>query len=341
MYSFKNDYSELAHPRILELLNKYAIEQNSGYGHDDHTKRAIEYIKRHFTKDVDVHLLIGGTSTNKIVISHALRPYEAVISVETGHINVHETGAIEATGHKILTTPGRDGKITSEEIIKVYQEHNDEHMVKPKMVYISNSTEIGTIYTKKELTEISQTCKELGLYLFLDGARLGVALTAEGNDLTLDDIANLTDAFYIGGTKNGALIGEAVIISNDALKPFFRYSIKTNGGLLAKGYLTGIQFEALFSDDLFFQLAQHANNCATTLKDGLKELGIEFLNESPTNLQFVILDNKVIEPLRKKYNFEVWEKRLDQTVIRLVTSWATNPNEVKNFLTDLQQLLNQ
>lgn len=341
MYSFRNDYSELAHPRILSLLNQYANEQNSGYGHDYHTKKAIELIKKHFTKDVDIHLLIGGTSCNKIVIAHALRPYEAVIAVESGHINVHETGAIEKTGHKILTTPGVNGKITKEEIIKIYQNHDDEHMVKPKMVYISNSTEIGTIYSKQELTEIYQTCQELGLYLFVDGARIGVALTATENDLTLDDMAHLTDVFYIGGTKNGALIGEAVVIVNDQLKSFFRHSIKNNGGLLAKGYLTGIQFEALFSDDLFFQLAKHANHCALVLKSGLQNLGVKLASDSPTNQQFVIFNQEVINQLRENYTFDIWENCGDEAIVRLVTSWATDINAVYQFLSDLKQILNK
>lgn len=339
MYSFKNDYSEMTHPKVFKLMREFAEEQHSGYGHDDHTKRATILIKKHFTKDVDVHLLIGGTSTNKIVISHALKPYEAVISVESGHINVHETGAIEATGHKILTTPGINGKITSKEIFDIYNYHNDEHMVKPKMVYISNSTEIGTIYNKMELTDIYNTCQELNLLLFLDGARLGVALTSEENDLTLDDIAHLTDVFYIGGTKNGALLGEAVIITNDELKDYFRYSVKTNGGLLAKGYLIGIQFEALFSDNLFFELAKHANHCAQLLKNGLARLGVGFLTSSPTNQQFVVLENSVIKTLEKKYLFEEWEQGLTKTVIRLVTSWATDEKAVIQFLEDVKAII--
>jgi threonine aldolase len=259
--------------------------------------------------------------------------------VTSGHINVHETGAIEACGHKLLTVKGTDGKITPQEIHELFRVHCDEHMVMPKMVYLSDSTEIGTIYTKKELTAISKTCKDLGLYLYLDGARLGVALTAKENDLMLNDIASLTDVFYIGGTKNGALIGEAVVIINPDLKEDFRFSIKQNGGLLAKGFLTGIQFEALFTDDLFFKLAQHANDTASALKEGLKALKVEFASNSPTNQQFIILDNDIITELEKHYLFETWEKNDDKSSIRLVTSWATDMNEVRMFLAFLKGLL--
>jgi threonine aldolase len=339
MYSFKNDYSELAHQDVMDLMIKTLSEQNNGYGLDVHTEKAKMLIKKYLTPNVDIHLLVGGTSANKIVISHLLKPYQAVISVATGHINVHETGAIEACGHKVLTVKGADGKITPQEIAEVCRVHSDEHMVMPKMVYLSDSTEIGTIYTKKELAAISKACKDLGLYLYLDGARLGVALTAKENDLTLDDIARLTDTFYIGGTKNGALIGEAVVIVNPDLKDDFRFSIKQNGGLLAKGFLTGIQFEALFTDNLFFRLAQHANDAARILKEGLKAINVKFASDSPTNQQFIILDNDIIAELEKHYLFEIWEKQQNRSSIRLVTSWATDMNEIPRFIAFVKGLL--
>lgn len=340
MISFKNDYSEIAHKNILDLLYKASNEQNNGYGLDDHSMKAKALIKYHLKKEnVDIHFLTGGTSCNKIAISHILRPHQAVISVASGHINVHETGAIEATGHKVLTVKGVNGKITRDEIIDIVRSHTDEHMVMPKMVYISNSTEIGTIYKKNELEEIYSICKELGLYLYLDGARLGVALTSNENDLTLEDIANLTDIFYIGGTKNGAMLGEALVIINEDIKEDFRYSIKLNGGMLAKGFVVGIQFEALFSNNLFFDLAKSTNEKAMLLKNGLQKLGIELEFDSPTNQQFLILDDNVVEQLKKNYKFEIWEKQRNKTIIRLVTSWATTSEAVTTLLDDLEILL--
>jgi len=340
MISFKNDYSEVAHKDILDLLNKVSLEQNNGYGLDKHSEKAKKLIQAELKNDTcDIHFLVGGTSCNKIAISHILRPHQAVISVASGHINVHETGAIEATGHKILTVKGIDGKITKDEIIDVVRTHTDEHMVMPKLVYISNSTEIGTIYSKKELEELYTICKELNLYLYLDGARLGVALTCEENDLTLEDITNLTDMFYIGGTKNGAMLGEAFVIVNQNLKESFRHSIKLNGGMLAKGFVIGVQFEALFSNKLFFDLAKNANETASLLKKGLKYLGVKLAFDSPTNQQFLILDKKVEQELAKKYEFEIWERKKDKTIIRLVTSWATKKETVNIFLADLKSIV--
>jgi threonine aldolase len=341
MYSFRNDYSELVHKDILDLMIKSASEQNLGYGLDKHCELARKYIKKHLGQDlnVEIHFLVGGTSCNKIVIAHSLKPYEAVISVESGHINVHESGAIEANGHKVLTVPGKEGKITPEEINFVYKSHKDEHMVVPRMVYISNSTEIGTIYRKCELEAISETCKKLGLLLFIDGARLGVALKSEENDLSLSDIARYSDVFYIGGTKNGAMIGEALVIVNDNLKTRFRNTLKQNGGMLAKGYLVGIQFEALFQNDLFFRLAAQANKMANILKMGLKDLKVKLAYDSPTNQQFITLSRILVEKLRKSYDFEIWEEHDDNTTIRLVTSWATNEEAIYRFLEDLKKLL--
>ncbi len=341
MYSFKNDYSEGAHPRILEALAEASRVQNEAYGKDCHSMRAAEFIREKIAcKDADVHFLSGGTQTNLTAISSFLRPHEAAVCADTGHINVHETGSIEATGHKVLTAPCADGKLTPELVDSVLQIHTDEHMVKPKLVYISNSTEVGTIYSKSELTSLSDYCKEKNLYLFLDGARLGSALTAEGADLTLQDIAGATDAFYIGGTKNGALLGEALIIVNQALKEDFRYSLKQKGAMLAKSMLLGIQFEALFQDDLYFKLAKHANDAAKRLRDTIAEAGLKFLAFSPTNQLFPILPNRLIESLHDAYDFEIWKKISgEETAIRLVTSWATPDHVVDGFIRDFKGYL--
>lgn len=336
MYSFKNDYSELAHENILQLMNEYLSEQHLGYGLDSHSEKAKQLIKKYIERDVEIHFLIGGTSCNKIVISHALRPFEAVISVDTGHINVHEAGAIEASGHKIITVSGVDGKITVAAIKSVLKSHQGEHMVIPKMVYISNSTEIGTIYSKAELSEIYSFCQDNDLLLYIDGARLGVALTCEENDLTLNDISNLCDCFYLGGTKNGALLGEALIVCNLSLNEGLRNSIKLNGGMLAKGFLIGMQFEALFTDELFFNLGKIANRNAKILADGLKHLGVEFAYPSPTNQQFVRLDNQTIAKLKEAFAFEIWESGEEKSIIRLVTSWATTPEAIKEFINFLK-----
>ena len=340
MYSFKSDYSEGAHTNILEALMKTNFEQTDGYGEDFYTQEAVTLIKEKVQReDVDIHLLVGGTQTNLTAISAFLRPHEAVIAAVTGHINVHETGAIEATGHKVLTVPSLDGKVNVLEVEKVVDLHIDEHMVKPKMVYISNTTEVGTIYTKKELEAISTYCKQKGLYLFLDGARLGSALMCAENDLTLADIARLTDAFYIGGTKNGALMGEALVICNEMLKSDFRYYIKQKGGLLAKGRLLGIQFVQLFKEDLYFELADHANKMADILRAGIKKAGYEFFVDSPSNQIFVIFPNEVIDLLKEKFSFSVWEKIDDKkTAIRLVTSWATKQEGVDEFVATLNAM---
>lgn len=340
MYSFRNDYSELVHPEILELMKQTLTEQNLGYGLDKHSDLARRLIQEKIrNNNVGIHFLVGGTSCNKIVIAHSLKPYEAVISVDSGHINVHESGAIEASGHKILLVSGENGKITPEKIELVCSKHSGEHMVVPRMVYISNSTEIGTIYKKRELEAIYRKCQELDLYLFIDGARLGVALTADENDLTLADIAEMSDVFYIGGTKNGAMLGEALVIVNPGLKEGFRNTLKQNGGMLAKGYLLGIQFEALFTDKLIFRLARHANEMAMSLKVGLKNLNIKFAFDSPTNQQFIVLDNRIVQALTENYDFEIWEKNKETTTIRLVTSWATTQDAIDSFLQDLEALL--
>lgn len=341
MISFKNDYSEGALPEIIEAMVKSNLEQTVGYGMDEYCARAAEKIKKRINcPDAQVHFLVGGTQTNQTCISAFLRSYEAVIGVKTAHINVHETGAIEATGHKVIAMEGADGKITPQDIRMAVAYHEDEHMVKPKMVYISDSTEIGTIYHKAELEEISFCCKELGLYLYLDGARLGSALTAEGNDLTLEDIAALTDAFYIGGTKNGALFGEAVVLTNPALQKEFRYSIKQHGGMLAKGRLLGIQFDCLFTDDLFFKAAAHANQMAMKLKKGLADCGITFMADSVTNQQFPIFTEEQTEVLNREFLFEHNGKTEDnKNVIRFCTSWATKEENVEHLLNTVKAML--
>jgi threonine aldolase len=326
-----NDYSEGAHPRVLELLMKANLEQNTGYGEDTHTAKAKEYIKKWMNKeDVDIHFIPGGTQTNLLVISSFLKSYQCVIAADTGHINVHETGAIEATGHKVVAMPCMDGKLTPAIIQAALDHHTDEHMVQPKMVYISNSTELGTIYTKAELAAIHHICKANGLLLFMDGARMGSALTCKANDLELSDIAELVDVFYIGGTKNGALLGEALIICKEELKADFRYSIKQRGALMAKGFVVGIQFEALFQDNLFFELGAHANEMAQEIASILSKNGYSFYAEPITNQLFPILPNALLAKLEKEFLFSV-QKKIDDdnSAIRFVTSWATTAKSVE------------
>lgn len=337
MYSLKNDYSEGAHPRILEAFMKTNMEQTVGYGLDEYSEEAKLLIKKRIENTkAEIHFLVGGTQTNQTAIAAFLKPYQAAVSADTGHINVHETGAIEATGHKVVTVKTKDGKLTPELIHEIISIHIDEHMVQPKLVYISNSTELGTVYNKKELEAIYSYCKEHGLYLYLDGARLGAAIASGKTDLVLKDFAKLTDAFYIGGTKNGALFGEALVIINDELKKDFRYMIKQNGGMLAKGRLLGIQFLELFKDDLYFELADHADKMAMKLKEGMLEKGYKFICDSYTNLQFPIMSNEEIARLQDIFQFEIIEKRNEnQSVIRLVTSFATTKETVEEFIKKL------
>lgn len=338
MYSFNNDYSEGAHPKILEAMINANLTQNAGYGLDVHCLRAAELIRKEIRRDdADVHFITGGTQTNLITIGTALRPWQAVIATDKGHVNVHETGAIEATGHKVLAMPSPDGKLTPALIRKALDCHTDEHMVQPKMVYISNSTEIGTQYTKAELEAIHHICRQKDLYLFLDGARLGSALTSKENDLTLEDIARLTDVFYIGGTKNGALFGEALVICHPDLKPDFRCMVKQRGAMMAKGWLLGIQFEELFRDSLFYDLAAHANEMASILRKGIEACGYSFYSASATNQLFPILPDPTLEKLGEDFLFSVQEKVDDShTAIRLVTSWATSEEECRRFVKALE-----
>ncbi len=332
MISFRNDYSEVAHPRILQKLLDYARLQNDGYGLDTHSAAAANSIRRHLGRDADIHFIPGGTQTNLLVIAACLRPFECVLTCDTGHINVHETGAIEATGHKVVTVPHQNGKITPEGIRTLFDAHEGEHMVKPRMVYLSNSTELGTVYTKAELTAIRKVCDELGLLLFLDGARLGSALCSAFNDLKLSDLATLCDVFYIGGTKNGALFGEALVIVNDALKSDFRYMIKNRGAMLAKGFVTGIQFEVLFADDspLFFALADHANRQAQKIADALTAKGYDFYaTPAGTNQLFPIVSAEKPAELEQHFAFNIEKPLPDgRFAIRFVTSWATTDEMV-------------
>ncbi|WP_047127949.1 threonine aldolase family protein [Xanthomonas arboricola] len=338
--SFRNDYSEGAHPRLLQALAQASAEQNAGYGTDRHTARAVALIRSAVAQaQADVHLLVGGTQTNLTAIAAFLRPHQAVIAVEAGHIATHETGAIEATGHKVLTVPALHDKLTPALIQPVLDVHGNEHMVQPRLVYISNSTESGTIYTRAELDALSRFCRAHDLLLYLDGARLGAALTADGNDLDLPTIAALTDAFYIGGTKNGALLGEALVIVTPALQADFRYLIKQRGALLAKGMVLGTQFATLFEDGLFFALAAHANAMAQRLRSGLLAAGAQFTSDSPTNQQFIAVSAQQAAQLALRYDFERWEVRADGShVIRFVTSWATTAASVDRLCADVAAL---
>lgn len=339
-YSFKNDYSEGAHPNILEALINSNLVQQEGYGVDDYSKEAVDILRSKINNaNADIHFVSGGTQANLIMISSILKPYESVISTATGHINTHETGAIEATGHKVNVVDTKDGKLTPKDVKAVLDYHIDEHMVKPKLVYISNTTELGTIYKKKELAELSSFCKNNQLLLFLDGARLGSALTSQENNLSLDELSRLVDAFYIGGTKNGALLGEAIVINKEELKTDFRFNLKQKGALLSKGRLLGIQFLELFKEDLFFDLSKHANLMATKLSTGIEGLGYNFLSESVSNQIFPMLPDAIIDKLSQKYLFYVWCKSgNDMSTIRLVTSWATKEVAVESFIKDLEAL---
>lgn len=339
MISFENDYSEGTSKEILDELIKTNYEQVTGYGKDKYCAKAIKLIKKEVKDEsVDVHFVPGGTPCNVLGCS-LVRPYEGIICASTGHINTHETGAVENAGHKCIIADSKDGKLYPESIEKAFYAHPDEHMVKPAMVYISDSTEIGTIYTKKELTAISKLCKKLGLYLFLDGARIGSALTAKGNDLTIVDINKLCDIFYIGGTKNGALLGEAMVIRNKELQKNFRYLLKNRGFMLAKHRTVGISFYKFFEDDLYYRLASHANAMADRLRKCFKDTKTKFYSNTTTNQIFVVLDNEKIKKLKKKYLFENWVTIDNKhTAVRFVTSWATLEENVNTFIKDYKSI---
>lgn len=334
MIYFNSDYLEGAHPAILRALNDTNMMQTIGYGEDEICCAAREKIKAACrAPEADVHFLVGGTQTNTTVIAAILRPYQGVLSAVSGHINCHETGAIESTGHKVITLPTDNGKISARQIADYVEWHtNDEsveHIVYPGMVYISHPTEGGTLYTKQELTEIYATCRRYHLPLFIDGARLGYGLMADGTDLTLPDIAHLCDVFYIGGTKVGALFGEAVVIMDPALKDHFRPVVKQRGAMLAKGRLLGIQFDTLFTDDLYCTISRHAIEMAYQIRDIFVSHGYPLLFDSPTNQQFFIIPDSDLAVLRKEFGYEYWE-RVDETHsgVRFCASWATTQENV-------------
>lgn len=344
MYFFHNDYNEACHTAVLSKMAE-GKSPMPGYGMDQSCANAARLIREKCNNDnLSVHFLVGGTQTNMTVIASALRPHQAVIAADSGHIHVHETGAIEATGHKIIALPHADGKITPAQVEEAYLAQSlsadAEHIAQPKMVYISNPTEFGTTYSLKELTALSDMCAKHKLYLFVDGARLGYALVSQGYDVTLEDMAQLTDVFYIGGTKCGALFGEAVVIRSPAIAEDFRYMIKQRGGMLAKGWLLGQQFEALLEDDLYFTICRQADMLADKLRQTVTELGCKVVCPNKTNQVFVTLPDRILKELGKEFTFAVWAKEsADETTVRFCTSWATQPESVDALCAALKKLV--
>ena len=336
-HSFRDDYSEGAHPRILEALQRHNDGQTEGYGMDRYCMEAARLIKEKIRQiDSIVHFVSGGTQANLLVLSALLRPYESVIAASSAHIAVHEAGSVEATGHKINLVETSDGKLNPMQIDQVLKNHRDEHMVKPRVVFISQSTESGTLYRKNELEKLSIYCKKKGLYLYMDGARLAVALTANTNNLSLLELADLVDVFYIGGTKNGALLGEAIVITNPYFQNNFRYIMKQKGALLAKGRLFGIQFMEMFRDGLYFELGQNANARAAELAEGIRSAGYSFSTPPISNQIFPIFPHTLIAHLQKKFGFYIWEKAgMGHSIIRLVTSWATPESAIRDFIKEM------
>lgn len=334
MLHFENDYNEGAHPKLLEALTKTNTENLAGYGLDSYTEGASQKIKEACqAPNAQVFFLTGGTQTNQVVIDTMLSPYEGVLAAETGHIAAHEAGAIEYTGHKVLTLPHENGKLTAGDVKEFlenfYADGNHEHMVYPGMVYISHPTEYGALYSKKELAELARVCRSYAIPLFLDGARLGYGLAAKDTDLDLPTIAELTDVFYIGGTKMGALIGEAVVFTDGNMPKRFNTMVKQHGALLAKGRILGIQFDQFFTDNLYEEIGKEALRLAEQLKGILKDKGYSFFYESPTNQQFVIVENSQLEALGEKLAYSFWEKYdNNHTVIRLATSWSTTQEDI-------------
>ena len=344
MIYFHNDYAEGCHEKVLQQLIETNLEQTPGYGTDRYCEEAARMIRELCGReDLAVHFLVGGTQANLTVIDAALRPHQAALGPVGAHINVHETGAVEATGHKVLSVPSDDGKITAAQVRAVVDVHRAsdsyEHEVQPKLVYISNPTEYGTLYSLGELEALSAACREKGLYLFLDGARLGYGLAAKGYDVTLPDIARLCDVFYIGGTKVGALFGEAVVIANPVIGEDFRYLIKQHGGMLAKGRLLGVQFCALFEDGLYFRISEHAVKLADQIRGTLDELGVACLVPGITNQIFPILSDALLEELGKRFMFTEMG-RVDEThrAVRFCTSWATTQANTDALCAELRRL---
>ena len=343
MIYFLSDYSQGAHPAVMEALVRTNPEHSDGYGTDEHCEHAARLIKDMIgTDDCHVHMMVGGTPCNITVIASALRPYESVIALRTGHIYSHETGAIEATGHRVTAMEGENGKITPELIDRAWEEYQDEHTALPKMVYISQPTECGSLYSKAELTAVREKCLEKNMYLYIDGARLGTALTCEENDLSLPELAKLCDVFYIGGTKNGALFGEALVILRPEIDDHFRFMIKRHGGLLARGRLIGVQFEALLEggeNSVFFEAAAHANKMAKLIRDGLTALGVGFYSDSPTNQVFPIFPVSVVTELKKEFAFHEWAPEKDGMIpVRLVTAWGTEEKDVECLVQTVKRL---
>lgn len=344
MIRFDSDYCEGAHPQVMQALERTNLEQTSGYGEDEHCLRAAELIRRECgCPDAHVHFLVGGTQTNMTVIASILRPYQGVLCAASGHIACHETGAIEAAGHKVLPLTDKDGLINARQIVREWERHmadaSREHAVQPGMVYISQSSECGTIYSKRELELLYSACRELGLPLFIDGARIGYAIAGSGGELTLRDIAANCDVFYIGGTKVGLLFGEAVVITNSALGRDFRYMMKQRGAMLAKGRLLGVQFEEVFTGGLYYEMSQHAVTQAMRIKSALVKHGIPLFCNSPTNQQFAIFTHEQLKMLKEKYVFCHWQ-RVDERrdVVRICTSWATRSEVVDELIEDIGNL---
>lgn len=338
MIHFRNDYSAGAHPEVLDALVRTNAELTAGYGCDPYCEAAAGKIRNLcHANHAQVHFLVGGTQTNKTFIGAVLRPYEAVIAAHTGHICVHETGAIEQNGHKVISCPSPDGKITPDRIHAVMKAHGSEHMVVPRLLYISNTSEVGTVYSKEELSTLRAVCDSYDLLLYCDGARLGSAMTVQGADTTLADYAAFCDAFTIGGTKNGLLFGEALVLVRPSLQNGFRHCMKQQGAILAKGRLLGVQFDAIFKNNLYWKLAAHANRLAQQLSEGLLAQEIPLLAHSPSNQVFPILPNDMIRVLEKEFTFEIQE-RIDEerSCVRFVTSWCSREEEVTALLTAIE-----
>ena len=338
MASFRNDYSYLAHPRILQALSNINEEEQVAYGLDSHSKAAAALITKTFAcPNAAVHFLAGGTQANLVFLSGVLKAYEGVIACGSGHINVHESAAVEGSGHKIYTLPGKDGKLSGNDIREALRLNPDEHTVCLKAVYISDSTETGTIYTKAELLDLRKACDEFGLYLFIDGARLGSALTCDDNDIEPSLIARVADGFTIGGTKNGLMLGEALVITNPMLQQGFRNHIKNKGAMLAKGYLIGVQFEEAFEDGLYFDLARKTNEMSVLLRKGLVSIGVE-VAPSPTNQTFAEFPKAKALKIIEAFGCELWEDKGETIVVRFVTSFRTSEEDVKEAISFLASL---
>jgi len=337
---FQNDYGEGAHPLVMQRLMETNMEHTCGYGLDEYSLKAAQIIlDKVGNPAAQVHMMAGGTSANAIALASFMRPFEAVVCAATGHINVHETGAVEATGHKVLACESADGKALPEGVRKICLLHGDEHMVHPRVLYISQSTEIGTAYTLSELKALRAVCDECGLYLYIDGARLGSALAAKDCDVTLKDLGEIADAFYIGGTKNGLLFGEAMVVCNPALQPHFRYMIKNRGGMMAKGRLCGVMFLTAFENDDYFRWAAHANAMADVIREAMARAGIAQFVKTTGNQVFPVITRAQRDALAEDFAFERWEE-LDgeNCVIRFVTSWATAHEDVDKLAAALEAL---